>query len=159
MLYNSPHLEIHPPNRTVDMTLNLCLCHISRLFHLCIKTFQVWTFVQRSLFLFSISTSIFVTASRTNVTFFRCLGREELFRCGKKKDFRLIFSLRYNLSNFYTTPVKFHGVEFQGPIWAPTRLFPNIANFSFVLIVPVLYGAIFRFRKKHTTTTLGGDQL
>ena len=90
-------------------------------------------------------------------------GQRRTFQVRKIKKkiqgFRIIFSLRYNLSNFYTTPVKFHGVEFQGPVWAPTRLFPNIANFSFVLIVPVLYGAIFRFRKKHTTTTLGGDQL
>ena len=61
---------------------------------------------------------------------------------------------RYNFSNFYA-PVKYRGVEFQGPLWAPMRLFPNIAFFSFILIVPVLYGAIFRFRKKHTTTTLG----
>ena len=64
------------------------------------------------------------------------------------------FFLRHNFSNFYK-PDKFRGVEFQGPLWAPMRLFPNIATFAFVIVVPALYGNIYRFRKKHTTTALG----
>ena len=126
-------------------------------------TSQVWTFVQRSLFLSSLATGVFISASRANVTFFRCIGREELFRCrcGNLKGFGNIFFFffRYNLSNFYTTAVKFRGVEFQGAFWDPTRLLPNIVNFSFVIIVPALYGSIFRFRRKHTATTLGGYRL
>ena len=66
----------------------------------------------------------------------------------------LVLSFRFNLSDFFA-PVKFHGVEFQGPLWVPTRLFPNIVGSSFVLIVPCLYGAIFRFRKEHTITIQG----
>ena len=120
---------------------------------------QVWKFVQRSLILFSLGTGIFVSVSGTNFTFLRCLGREEAFRWYDKLNCLFQnFSFRYNLSDFYT-PVKFHGVEFQGPFWLPRRLFPNIVNFSFVLIVPGLYGAIFRFRKKHTTAIQGWHQL
>ena len=71
---------------------------------------------------------------------------------------KYIASFRHNLSNFFT-PVKFHGAEFQGPLWLPQRLFPNIVNFAFVLFVPAMYGAIFRFRKNHTTRTQGWYQL
>ena len=66
----------------------------------------------------------------------------------------LFFSLRHNFSNFFK-PDKFRGVEFLGPIWAPMRLLPNIPTFMFILVVPALYGNIYRFRKKHSTTTLG----
>ena len=66
----------------------------------------------------------------------------------------LFFSLRHNFSNFYK-PDKFQGVEFLGPIWAPMRLLPNIPTFMFILVVPALYGNIYRFRKKHSTTTPG----
>ena len=91
--------------------------------------------------------------------FFVALAGKNFSGADNLNGFRIIFSFRYNLLNFYTTPVKYHGVEFQGPFWAPTRLFPNIVNFSFVLIVPCLYGAIFRFRKQHTTTIQGWHQL
>ena len=71
------------------------------------------------------------------------------------RNWRLkIYFVRNPLSNFYK-PVKFGGVEFRGPLWAPYRLFPNIVTFLFVLVVPGLYGAIYKFRKTHTTTTLG----
>ena len=66
----------------------------------------------------------------------------------------LVLPFRFNLSDFFA-PAKFHGVEFQGPVWVPTRLLPNIVGSLFVIIVPCLYGAIFRFRKKHTITTQG----
>ena len=66
----------------------------------------------------------------------------------------VFFSLRHNFSNFFK-PDKFRGVEFLGPIWAPMRLLPNIPTFMFILVVPALYGNIYRFRKKHSTTTLG----
>ena len=41
---------------------------------------QVWTCVQSCLILFSLATGIFVAASHNNLTFLRCLGREEAFR-------------------------------------------------------------------------------
>ena len=123
-------------------------------------TFQVWTFVQRSLFLSSFATGIFVAASRSSITFLRCLDREEVFRWSdNQKGFgELSACFRHNLSNFYA-PVKSHGAELQGPLWHPQRLFPNIVNFAFVLFVPAMYGAIFRFRKNHTTRTQGWCQL
>ena len=50
--------------------------------HLCPS--QVWTFVQSCLILFSLATGIFVAASQNNLTFLRCIGREELFRRDSK---------------------------------------------------------------------------
>ena len=47
-------------------------------------------------------------------------------------------------------------MEFSGPIWIPARLFINLANWAFVFAVPVLYGAIYKFRKAHAVTTIGG---
>ena len=46
-------------------------------------------------------------------------------------------------------------MELQGPLWAPKRLFPNLITLAFVLIVPILYGTIYSFRRKHATTMLG----
>ena len=46
-------------------------------------------------------------------------------------------------------------MELQGPLWAPKRLLPNLITLAFVLIVPILYGAIYSFRRKHATTMLG----
>ena len=65
-----------------------------------------------------------------------------------------IFFFRHNFSNFYK-PTFTNGAEFRGALWDPKRLLPNIPIFLFVLVVPTLYGIIYRFRKKHTTTTLG----
>ena len=63
-------------------------------------------------------------------------------------------SHRYKTVDFYT-PAKIGGVELQGPLWAPKRLFPNLITLAFVLIVPILYGTIYSFRRKHATTMLG----
>ena len=41
---------------------------------------QVWTFVQSCLILLSLATGIFVAASQNNLTFLRCIGKEEVFR-------------------------------------------------------------------------------
>ena len=67
-----------------------------------------------------------------------------------------ISSLRYITVDFYTL-AKSGGVELQGPLWAPKRLFPNLITLAFVLIVPILYGAIYSFRRKHATTMLGSS--
>ena len=61
---------------------------------------------------------------------------------------------RLNLENFFA-PLGPRGVEFSGPIWSPARLFVNLANWSFVAAVPLLYGAIYKFRKAHAGTTIG----
>ena len=114
---------------------------------------QVWTLVQSCLILFSLTLGIVVAASRSNFTFLRCIGREEAFGWSDTKNCSCLF-FRHNFSNFYK-PDKFHGTEFLGPIWAPMRLLPNIPVFLFLLVVPALYGNIYIFRKKHSTTTIG----
>ena len=53
------------------------------------------------------------------------------------------FFLRYNLDNFYAG-IGPSGVNINGPIWRPVRLVMNLNYTAFVLIVPVLYGIIFR---------------
>ena len=61
---------------------------------------------------------------------------------------------RFNLEDFFS-PVGPRGVELSGPIWSPARLFINLANWAFVFVVPILYGAIYKFRKTHTVKLLG----
>ena len=61
---------------------------------------------------------------------------------------------RYNLDNFLASPEP-HGVGLKGPIWSPIRLFNNIFLISFVFLVPFLYAAIFRFRRKNAVTGIG----
>ena len=115
---------------------------------------QVWTLVQSCLILFSLTLGIVVAASRSNFTFLRCIGREEAFGWSGTLNKLYVSFFRNNFSNFYK-PDKFHGTEFLGPIWAPMRLLPNIPVFLFLLVVPALYGNIYIFRKKHSTTTIG----
>ena len=62
--------------------------------------------------------------------------------------------LRFNLTDFFA-PLGPRGVEFSGPIWSPARLFINLANWSFVFVVPILYAAIYKFRKAHTVANIG----
>ena len=62
--------------------------------------------------------------------------------------------LRYNLDNFLGAPQPY-GLGLKGPIWSPTRLFNNILMISFVFLVPSLYAAIFRFRRKNAVTGIG----
>ena len=54
--------------------------------------------------------------------------------------------LRYNLHNFLS-PLGPRGIEFRGPLWTPTRLIVNATVWSFAFGVPLLYLAIFRFRR------------
>ena len=61
---------------------------------------------------------------------------------------------RANLENFFD-PQGPGGVEFSGPFWNPARLFINLVNWAFVFAVPVLYGAIYKFRRAHAVTTIG----
>ena len=54
--------------------------------------------------------------------------------------------IRYNLHNFLS-PLGPRGIEFRGPLWTPTRLIVNATVWSFAFGVPLLYLAIFRFRR------------
>ena len=54
--------------------------------------------------------------------------------------------IRYNLHNFLA-PLGPRGIEFRGPLWTPTRLIINATVWSFAFVVPLLYLAIFRFRR------------
>ena len=59
------------------------------------------------------------------------------------------------MDNFFS-PLGPRGVEFSGPFWNPARFFINLANWAFVFAVPILYAAIYKFRKAHAVTTIGG---
>jgi hypothetical protein len=43
----------------------------------------------------------------------------------------------------------------KGSIWSPHRLFTILTTLSFIVLVPVLYGAIYRARRAHALTALG----
>ena len=62
------------------------------------------------------------------------------------KCLRKVNIIRYNLTNFFG-PLGPRGIEFLGPLWSPARLFINVTVWSFVFVVPLLYWAIFRFRR------------
>ena len=62
------------------------------------------------------------------------------------KCLRKVIIIRYNLTNFFG-PLGPRGIEFLGPLWSPARLFINLTVWSFVFVVPLLYWAIFRFRR------------
>ena len=47
------------------------------------------------------------------------------------------------------------GLLHKGPIWSPHRLFTILTGGAFILLVPVLYGAIYRARRAHALTALG----
>ena len=64
------------------------------------------------------------------------------------------FKIRFNVDNFYA-PLSPRGIEFTGPPWSPARIFINLANWSFVFVVPLLYLAIYKFRKAQAVTNLG----
>ena len=64
------------------------------------------------------------------------------------------FKIRFNTDNFYA-PLSPRGIEFTGPPWSPARIFINLANWSFVFVVPLLYLAIYKFRKAQEVTNLG----
>ena len=43
----------------------------------------------------------------------------------------------------------------KGAIWSPPRLYMNLTGGAFVLLVPVLYGAIYRALRAHALTAVG----
>ena len=46
-------------------------------------------------------------------------------------------------------------LDLKGPFWSPPRLYLNFVLFAFAILVPLLYGALFRFRRAHAVTVLG----
>ena len=68
------------------------------------------------------------------------------------KDSKPPFS-RYNLVNFYVG-VRAGGLNIKGPIWRPVRLIMNLIVFAFAVLVPLLYGIIFRFLVFHSKFNL-----
>ena len=71
-----------------------------------------------------------------------CRSRGEL-QVGILGTLWTIFLLRYNLKNFFLD-VGPTGMNIKGPLWRPVRLVTNIIAFTFTVLVPVLYGIIFR---------------
>ena len=70
-------------------------------------------------------------------TYTYCLGREETFVA--------------DLDNLLEDGVTFwsYGRYINQPLYHPYRLISNLVYFSYILVVPVAYVAIYRFRSKH----------
>ena len=86
----------------------------------------------------AVITSIVRTSSKG---YLRCIDREEMFR-------------RADLEDFFQ-PLEASGLEFSGPLWSPHRLLLNATWFLFAFLVPIMYGAVFRFRRKHNNNITG----
>ena len=68
-----------------------------------------------------------------------CMGREEAFK----------YNLEYTIGSYNG------GVAFNMRLYHPFRLSFNIVLFIFVIIVPVLYYKVFRFRQDQANTVPG----
>ena len=86
------------------------------------------------------SGAIAALTKTSSESYLRCISREEMFR-------------RANLEDFYE-PLEVSGRQFSGPLWSPHRLFFNTLIYLYFL-VPLLYGAVFSFRRKHIVTIQG----
>jgi hypothetical protein len=60
----------------------------------------------------------------------------------------------FQLDDFYSPPGP-KGMFLKGSIWSPHRLFTILTTLSFTVLVPVLYGAIYRARRAQALTALG----
>ena len=67
-----------------------------------------------------------------------CMGREEIF----------LYNLE-DLSEDVGLPVWDYGRGMSLPLYHPFRLAFNVVLLSFILVVPIVYIAIYCFRKKH----------
>ena len=75
-------------------------------------------------------------------------------RVAKKMLVTDSFNARTNLEDFLA-PTEDGGLEFTGPLWNPARILMNFVNSAFALVVPIIYGLIFKFRRAHAVTSLG----
>jgi|ERR1712098_33209 len=76
----------------------------------------------------------------TSLSFTVCTGKEEVFW--------------YNLTDFYTI-LPPHGKESRGYLYHPTRLLANMIGVGFLVMVPILYAIIYRFRKNNANNQQG----
>ena len=106
---------------------------------------RLWRIIQRAIFLLSFLPSVLVVrVLEDSLNFHKCVGQEESFRLLSLELSELFSSsLRYNLKNFFLD-VGPTGLNIKGPLWRPVRLVTNIIAFTFTVLVPVLYGIIFR---------------
>ena len=79
-----------------------------------------------------------------------CMGREEIF----------LYDLEDLLADL-GIPVWDYGRAMSLPFYHPVRLLMNVLQFSFILVVPFSYIAIYCFRKNHDRQVHGSssDQL
>jgi len=103
---------------------------------------RVWQLIRGAWTLLCLASGIGLMVKwKSSKSMLRCLGREELFRFSNLEDFLV--------------PALSSGSELSGPFYSPIRLFINICQWSFLLVVPLLYGVIFKFRKAHDETIIG----
>ena len=103
---------------------------------------KIWRVLNSLILGFCLARASVVSAtSSTSLSYLRCINREETFR-------------RTQLTDFYE-PLEDGGVQFSGPLLGPLRLFHNIAVNMFAFLVPLLYGALFIFRRKNATNIPG----
>ena len=115
---------------------------------------RLWRIIQRAIFLLSFLPSVLVVqVLEDSLNFHKCVGQEESFRLLTLELSELFFLLRYNLKNFFLD-VGPTGLNIKGPLWRPVRLVTNIIAFSFTVLVPVLYGIIFRSSKMIRSSSL-----
>jgi hypothetical protein len=69
-------------------------------------------------------------------------------------EFQLVWFHSFQLDDFYSPPEP-RGLFLKGPIWSPHRLCLNLTSLAFMLLVPVLYGAIYWARRAQALTALG----
>ena len=81
---------------------------------------------------------------RDNISIYaKCAGREETFQVD-------LAHLEEGVGGFWQK-----GPIIGLPIYHPFRLFGYLTTFGYILLVPVLYLAIYRFRKKHDEDVTG----
>jgi hypothetical protein len=77
--------------------------------------------------------------SENTFIYLLCMGREEKFE--------------FNFDNFFQEFVG--GIHFKLEMIHPFRFSVNVAAFSFILVVPILYHKIFNFMKAQNTNIKG----
>ena len=103
---------------------------------------KIWRILSCLILGFCLTTAAIGSAAGTSfIGYLRCINREEMFR-------------RSNLEDFYQ-PLEASGLQFSGPLWSPHRLLLNASLFLFAFLIPLLYGAVFMFRRKHTNNITG----
>ena len=77
----------------------------------------------------------------TNILFLICKGKEEMFR--------------FDLKNFTQHKLSVSGSTAKLSFFHPFRLCVNILSLAFILVVPIIYYKIFKYRKRQDTNIKG----